>query len=305
MPEIKKYDVVILGTGPAGLQAAIHAARKKVSVLVLGKESRSSIFHHQVENYCCVFNTTGEDIIKTGRQQVVSFGGELLDEDVLSMAAEGRRFNIALEGGSVISAGAVILATGTARKKLGIPGEKELLGRGVSYCVECDCNFYEGADVAVAGSGSAAATGALTMLAYARAVHMVCETLEVSPALEAELRRSAVKLHESRRVKEISGKEGVDGILLDDGSRIAVQGVFIELGARGVMELAGLLGVQLDGEMKHIQANKKMETNVPGIYAAGDITGPPWQVAKAVGEGCVAGLEAAGYAKNQGKGTTA
>jgi thioredoxin reductase (NADPH) len=303
MAEIKKYDVVILGTGPAGLQAAIHAARKKVSVLVLGKESRSSIFHHHVENYCCVFNTTGEDIIKTGRQQAVSFGAELLDEDVLSMAAEGRRFNIVLEGGSVISAGAVIIATGTARKKLGIPGEKELLGRGVSYCVECDCNFYKGADVAVVGSGSAAASGALTMLAYAQAVHLVCEALEISPALEAELRRSAVKLHESRKVKEISGKEEVEGILLDDGSRLAVQGVFIELGARGVMELAGLLGVQLDDEMKHIQTNKKTETNVPGIYAAGDITGPPWQVAKAVGEGCVAGLEAASYAKNQGKGT--
>ncbi len=73
----------------------------------------------------------------------------------------------------------------------------------------------------------------------------------------------------------------MEGILLDDGSRLAVQGVFIELGARGVMELAGLLGVQLDDEMKHIQTNKKTETNVPGIYAAGDITGPPWQVAKA------------------------
>ena len=97
----------------------------------------------------------------------------------------------------------------------------------------------------------------------------------------------------------------MEGIVLDDGSRLAVQGVFIELGAKGVMELAGLLGVQLDDEMKHIQTNKKMETNVPGIYAAGDITGPPWQVAKAVGEGCVAGLEAAGYAKNQGKGTAA
>ena len=173
----------------------------------------------------------------------------------------------------------------------------------MSYCVECDCNFYKGADVAVVGSGSAAASGALTMLAYAQAVHLVCEALEISPALEAELRRSAVKLHESRKVKEISGKEEVEGILLDDGSRLAVQGVFIELGARGVMELAGLLGVQLDDEMKHIQTNKKTETNVPGIYAAGDITGPPWQVAKAVGEGCVAGLEAASYAKNQGKGT--
>jgi thioredoxin reductase (NADPH) len=297
MTENNNYDVVILGTGPAGLQAAIHAARKKVSVLVLGKESRSSIFHHHVENYCCVFNTTGEAIISTGRQQAAGFGAEFVDEDVLAMAAEGRRFKITLEGGAVVSAGAVVIATGTARKKLGVPGEKELFGRGVSYCVECDCNFYKGADVAVTGNGSAAASGAMTLLAYARTVHLVCETLDVTPALASEVRTSAVVLHENRKVKEISGREGVEGIALDDGSRLAVQGVFIELGARGVMELAGILGVQLDEEMKHIQTNKKMQTNVPGIYAAGDITGPPWQVAKAVGEGCVAGLEAAGYAK--------
>jgi thioredoxin reductase (NADPH) len=299
MPEIKKYDVVILGTGPAGLQAAIHAARRKASVLVLGKESRSSIFHYHVENYCCVFNTTGEDIIKTGRQQAAAFGAQFLDEDVLSMAADGGRFNIALEGGGAVTAAAVIIATGTARKRLGVPGEKELLGRGVSYCVECDCNFFKGAEVVVVGDGSAAASGALTLLAYARAVHLVCERLDVSPALASELRHSAVALHENRKVTEISGQGGVEGVVLDDGLRLAVQGVFIELGAKGVMELAGLLGVRLDEEMKHIQTNKKMETSVPGLYAAGDITGPPWQVAKAVGEGCVAGLEAAGYAKKQ------
>jgi thioredoxin reductase (NADPH) len=268
-------------------------------VLVLGKESRSSIFHHHVENYCCVFNTTGEDIIKTGRQQAASFGAQFLEEDVLSMTANSGRFDIALEGGGTVTAGAVIIATGTARKRLGVPGEKELLGRGVSYCVECDCNFFKGAEVAVAGNGSAAASGALTLLAYARGVHLVCERLDVSPALASELRRSAVALHENRKVTEITGTEDVEGVVLDDGSRLAVQGVFIELGAKGVMELAGLLGVRLDEEMKHIQTNKKMETSVPGLYAAGDITGPPWQVAKAVGEGCVAGLEAAGYAKKQ------
>jgi len=297
MAEIKKYDVVILGTGPAGLQAAIHAARKKAAVLVLGKESKSSIYHHHVENYCCILSTTGEDIIKAGRQQAVSFGAELVDEDVLSLAAADGRFRIRLESGSDISAGAVILATGTSRNRLGVPGEKELLGRGVSYCVECDCNFYKGNDVVVVGAGSAAASGALTMLAYARSVHLVCRKLEVNELLAGELRRSAVILHEQTQVKEIAGKDGVEGVVMDDGARLAVQGVFIELGAKGVMELAGLLGVQLDDEMKYIQTNKKMETSVPGIYAAGDITGPPWQVAKAVGEGCVAGLEAAGYAK--------
>jgi thioredoxin reductase (NADPH) len=301
MAEIKKYDVVILGTGPAGLQAAIHAARKKAAVLVLGKESKSSIYHHHVENYCCILSTTGEDIIKAGRQQAISFGAELVDEDVLSLAAADGRFRIRLESGSDISAGAVILATGTSRNRLGVPGEKELLGRGVSYCVECDCNFYKGNDVAVVGAGSAAASGALTMLAYARSVHLVCRKLEVNESLAGELRRSAVILHEQTQVKQIAGKESVEGVVLEDGVQLPVQGVFIELGAKGVMELAGLLGVQLDDEMKYIQTNKKMETSVLGIYAAGDITGPPWQVAKAVGEGCVAGLEAAGYAKKLGQ----
>jgi len=301
MAEMKKCDVVILGTGPAGLQAAIHAARRKVSVLVLGKESKSSIFHHHVENYCCVFNTTGEDIITTGRQQAASFGAEFLEEDVLSITMDEGRFKITLESGIIVGAGAVIIATGTARKRLGAPGEKELLGRGVSYCVECDCNFYKGAEVAVIGNGSAAASGALSMLAYARTVHLVCEALDISPALAAAVRQSAIVLHERRKVKEIIGKDEVEGVVMDDGSRLMVQGVFIELGAKGVMELAALLGVQLDDEMKHIQTNKKMETSVPGLYAAGDITGPPWQVAKAVGEGCVAGLEAAGYAKRAAK----
>jgi thioredoxin reductase (NADPH) len=301
MTENKRYDVVILGTGPAGLQAAIHAARKKATVLVLGKESKSSIYHHHVENYCCILSTTGEDIIKAGRQQAAAFGAELVDEDVLSLAAAAGRFRIRLESGSDISAGAVILATGTSRNRLGVPGEKELLGRGVSYCVECDCNFYKGNDVAVVGDGSAAASGALTMLAYARSVHLVCRKLEVNASLAGELRRSAVILHEQGQVKEIAGKESVEGVVLEDGARLPVQGVFIELGAKGVMELAGLLGVQLDDEMKYIQTNKKTETSVPGIYAAGDITGPPWQVAKAVGEGCVAGLEAAGYAKKRAR----
>jgi thioredoxin reductase (NADPH) len=297
MTEKQSYDVVILGTGPAGLQAAIHAARKKVSVLVLGKETKSTIYHHQVENYCCILQTTGEDIIRAGRHQAATFGAELADEDVLSIADMQPGFRIRLESGRDITAAAVIIATGTSRNRLGVPGEKELMGRGVSYCVECDCNFFKGNDIAVVGDGSAAASGALTLLDYARTVHLVSRQLEVTATLAAEVRRSRIVLHENSRVKEISGREGVEAVLLDDGTRLAVQGVFIELGAKGVMGLAGLLGVRLDDEMKYIQTNKKMETNIPGIYAAGDITGPPWQVAKAVGEGCVAGLEAAAYSK--------
>ena len=99
------------------------------------------------------------------------------------------------------------------------------------------------------------------------------------------------------------GEEQVDGALLDDGTELEVSGIFIELGAKGAVSLAGSLGVALDTEtMSYIAVNRKQETNLPGVYAAGDICGPPWQVAKSVGEGCVAGLEAAVYAKKQKQG---
>jgi len=297
MPEKKDYDVIILGTGPAGLQAAIHAARKKVSVLVLGKETKSSLFHAHVENFCCIFNITGEEMLNVGRQQAVNFGADLLDEDVLNISPDGQRFKIISESGTELTCTALIVATGTARNKLGVAGEKDFLGRGVSYCVECDANFFKDEDVAVVGAASAAVGGALTLLDYAKTVNLIYDKLDVADTLAAELKKSKVVIHENAKVKKISGDTAVTEIILEDGSKIPAAGVFIELGARGVMELAGHIGIQFDDEMKYIETNKKMETNVPGVYAAGDICGPPWQMAKAVGEGCVAGIAAATYAK--------
>jgi len=297
MTELANYDVIILGTGPAGLQAAIHAARKKASVLVLGKETKSSLFHAHVENFCCLFNVSGEDMLAVGSQQAANFGAEMLEEDVLKVAPDGSFFKVVTESGQELQTKTLIVATGTARTKLGVAGEKEYLGKGVSYCVECDANFYKGEEVAVVGGASAAVSGALTLLGYARTIHLVCGELEVSDVLKTQLKQSAVVIHENAKVKEIVGQTSVEAISLDDGSKLEVSGVFIELGAKGVMELATHLGVRLDDEMKYIDTNKKMETNIPGVFAAGDICGPPWQMAKAVGEGCVAGLNAATYAK--------
>jgi thioredoxin reductase (NADPH) len=288
MLEKTDYDVVIIGTGPAGLQAAIHAARKKVSVLV-------------IENFCCLFNVSGEAMLDVGRQQATNFGSVLLDEDVLSISRDGEFFKIITESNIELQSKTIIIATGTARKKLGVVGEKEFLGRGVSYCVECDANFYKDEDVVVAGGASAAVSGALSMLNYAKTVHLVGDKLEVTEALKEGLEKSDVILHVNSKIEEIAGKGSVETVKLSDGTTISVNGVFIELGAKGVMELATHLGIQLDDEMKYIRTNKKMETNIAGVYAAGDICGPPWQMAKAVGEGCVAGIGAAAYAKKMGK----
>lgn len=294
----RPIDVVILGLGPAGLQAAIHAARKKTGVLLLGRLNKSSLFWAHVENFLGMFKTTGEEMLSTGLAQARSFGAEVLEEDALRIERRGRLFEVQTESGQVFVARALVIATGTARNKLGVPGEKELLGRGVSYCVECDGGFFKNEDVAVVGGRSAAAGGALTLLAMARTVHLVCESLDISPALADKLRASGAVIHEGAKVAAIQGKDGVTGLELVGGEVLPVSGVFIEQGAKGVLELASSLGLALDDGMKYLAVDRRQATSVPGVFAAGDITGPPLQMAKAVGEGCVAGIEAATCAKN-------
>lgn len=293
-----QFEVVILGTGPAGLQAAIHAARAKVSVLVMGREFKSSLYKAHVENYCCLGGVSGESLLKQGIQQAKDSGAGFLHEDVIKTSQQDDGFTIDTESKRSISTRALILAMGITRNKLGIPGEKALLGKGVSYCVDCDANFYKGEKVAVVGNESAAASGALTLLLYASEVHLIAESLQVSDRLLELIGASAVRLHEGRKAIEIIGENQVDGLVMDNEERLDVSGVFIETGAKGAIELAATLGVALDDEhFQYIVTDKKQQTNINGLYAAGDICGPPWQMAKAVGEGCVAGISAAKYVK--------
>ena len=296
-------DVLIVGAGPAGLQAAMHAARKKVSVLVVGRPENSSIASAHVENYLGVAGVAaGQDLLAVGLEQARKFGAELLAEDVLHLGQEGETFVVRTESREV-RALSVIIATGTARKKLKVSGEKELAGRGVSYCVDCDANFYRNARVAVVGDGSGAVDGALTLTGYAAEVYLVSRELKVSAELAGKMAASKVQVMAGTWVKEISGETAVTGLVLEDGRSVAVEGVFIELGAKGAMELAVNIGVMMDTEtFTHIATDRNQATNVPGVYAAGDIAGHPYQMAKAVGEGCVAGLEAANYARKKRQG---
>jgi thioredoxin reductase (NADPH) len=295
------YDVVIVGAGPAGIQAAIHAVRKKSRVLLLGRIERSSLYSAHVENYACVEGVrSGKELLEAGIVQVKMFGADLLDDDVLKIHQQEALFALKLEGGATITSRTVIFATGTARKKLKVPGEQEFSGRGVSYCVDCDANFYRNATVAVVGNASAAIDGALTLTGYASKVYLISQGLVASAEILAKLKNSTVELLSGTWVKAIQGEKAVQSILLDNGNEVMVDGVFIELGAKGAMELALEIGVQLDQDtMTHIETNKLAETNVPGVYGAGDITGHPYQMAKAVGEGCVAGMEAANFARKQ------
>jgi thioredoxin reductase (NADPH) len=295
------YDVLIIGAGPAGLQAAINGVRKKATVLVLGRPERSSLYRAHVENYLCVEGVReGGELLAVGIDQVKRFGAEYLAEDVLHIEHASETFAVRIESDRTIKARSLIFATGTSRKKLKVKGEKELSGKGVSYCVDCDANFYRNAKVVVVGNESAAVDGALTLLGYASEVHLVTKELAVSEEMYRKISESGVKVHQNNWVSEIQGENAVEGVLLKDGTRLEVEGIFIELGAKGALELATTIGVQLDSEtFTHIDCNKKQQTNIPGVYAAGDIAGHPYQMAKAVGEGCVAGWEAANYSLKQ------
>jgi len=300
------YDVVILGTGPAGLQAAIHAARTKVTVLVMGREHKSSLFKAHVENYCCMAGISGEELLQQGVRQAMDSGAHFLHEDVIKTSRDGDTFVILTESEKKIRTRTLVMAMGVSRNRLGVPGEKQYLGQGVSYCVDCDANFYKDSTVAVIGNESAAVSGALTLLFYAKKVHLISDKLQVSDRLGYQIQESDVEIHLGRKVIEIVGNDAVNGLILDNGQKLNVDGVFIETGAKGAVELAATLGVALDAEkFQYVVTDKQQQTNIKGIYAAGDICGPPWQMAKAVGEGRVAGLSAAKYAKQMKQQSTA
>ncbi|CAK8719063.1 Thioredoxin reductase (NADPH) [Candidatus Electrothrix laxa] len=296
------YDVVIIGAGPAGIQAAIHSTRKKTNVLLLGRTENSAIYWAHVENYACISGVTnGKDLLEAGISQLERFGTEMRPDDVLKIAQDkDKLFTLELESGDTVTSRTIIFAMGVSKNKLSVPGEKELGGMGVSYCVDCDANFYRGDTVMVVGNQSAAIDGALTLLDYAAKVYLVAEELQGSEAMLNKLHASKVELHTGEWVQEIIGTGKVEEILLKSGKKIEVGGVFIELGSKGALELATQVGVMLDTEQfKYINVNRKQETNIPGIYAAGDIVGPPYQMAKAVGEGCVAGMAAAMFARKK------
>lgn len=291
-------DILIIGSGPAGLQAAIYATRRKARVLVLGRLENSVLLRAHIDNYWCVDGIVpGERLLEIGKNKAKSAGTQFLEEDVLSIKKNQNNFRIVTESNTEINSRALILATGITRTKLGVKGETEFLGHGVSYCVDCDANFFKGKKVAVVGNSSAAVSGAIFLTKVTGEVSLIATELKVVEKLEKELKSSLVQLFIGEEVAEIKGEQAkVNEVFLKSGKTLAVEGIFIELGAKGVVELVGGLGVDLDQEkFRYILINKNQETNVPGIFAAGDVTGPPFQLPKAVGEGCVAGLNAVSY----------
>jgi len=287
-----EIDVAIIGAGPAGIQAAIHAARKKVSVILIGKTVNSALFGAHIENYFGVLGKkNGDELLKDGIAQAESFGCKTLDENVISTSRSGDLFQIVTENDISITARAIIIATGISRVKLGVPGEQEFFGKGVSYCAACDCNFYRGKTVVIVGDETEAAVSSELMTKYASEVFWVTKDTKASKFVVDKASVAGVKTVKAK-IESIEGSTRVERVVLENGETIQTSGVFIELGAKSAADLAMDLDVlpEMDDTIK---VDQNCATIVKGVFACGDVTGKPWQVAKAVGQGAVAGIAAA------------
>lgn len=276
-------DIAIIGAGPAGLSAAITGVIRNKKVKVFGNPPSTSYIYKAecINNYLGMPGVTGEEMMTQYTQHAKALGVEIQEAKVIEIFPMGKTYMLNVEN-EFIEARTVILANGISKSNV-LEGENEFLGRGVSYCATCDGPLYRGKGVVVIGDSAHAEEDA-NYLAE------VCEKVYYVP-LYKEIKHLDERI-EVKRVKpvRIIGEQIVAGLEHNEGT-LDVSGVFIIKESIPTTKL--LSGIEL--ENKAIKVNRMMETNFPGVYAAGDCTGKPFQVAKAVGEGNIAVLQAVSY----------
>ncbi len=296
------YDVVIIGAGAAGLSAAVYTARGGLKTVVLGDPMNSRVAKaHQFDNYLGFpQGIGGTELMERSAAQARRFGADILKDEVVALAP-GESFKVRLAAGDHLEAKALILATGVAGKPSGIKGEEGLVGQGVSHCVICDGFFYRGRKVAVIGHANYGAQEALELLAYTRDVTLFSNgrPFAIDEKLRERLGQEGIALHDDKVLEFTRDESGLTGMLLQNGEQFPAEGAFIALGTAGSADFARTLGIELSGDA--IAIDREGKTSFPGIFAAGDCTGGPQQMAKAVGEGCVAALSAIAYVKGTDK----
>lgn len=276
--------IVIVGSGPAGVSAALYTARAGVETTVLTKGPGALARAEKIQNYYGFAEpVSGAELERRGIEGAKAVGARFVEAEAVGLTFTDRLVVETLGGD--YPADAVILATGASRAAAPIPGLAGLEGRGVSYCATCDAFFYRGRDVAVLGSGAFALHEAQALLPVAGSVTLLTNGAPLAADFPPEV---AVR---TEKVEAILGEEKVAGVQLAGGETLALAGVFVALGVAGSTALARKIGAEVDGS--RIVVDEKMQTTIPGLYAAGDCTGGLLQVAKAVYEGAQAGTEAA------------
>ena len=302
------YDIVIVGSGPAGLTAAIYAARALVKTLVVGGQISGGqlMLTTGVENFPGFSEgIQGPDLMMQMRKQAERFGAEIRDEDAESVEFQQTPLKVVV-GGRSVTANAVIIATGSSAKWLGIPSEEKLRGRGVSSCATCDGYFFRDKRVAVVGGGDTAIEEALFLTKYATEVILVHrrDKLRATKIMQSRaLSNPKIKFQWNTIVDEVLGKDKVEGIRAKnpktgEASIIPCDGLFIAI---GFQPNTGLFGGKIDLDEKgYVKVRNDTESSVNGVFVAGDVHDYKYrQAVTAAGEGCKAAIDALAYLEEQ------
>jgi alkyl hydroperoxide reductase subunit F len=295
-------DVTIIGGGPAGMTAAIYAARKKLDQLVVSPDvGGQAAWASSVENYLGYIMISGIDLAEKFETHVKQFHVDVVDSTVVALERRADIFVARLADGTEHESRAVVVASGRSARNLGVPGEEEYKGRGVAYCATCDAPLFAGEDVAVIGSGNAGLSAAEQLAKIANRVYVIEELSHITgdPVLTERLKMTSnVSFLIGAQVFAVTGNTLVNGIAVRDAGgtemKIPVAGVFVEIGS---LPNTGFLPKELQissrGEVEIDCSNK---TNIPGLFAAGDVTNVPHkQIIIAAGKGAKALLSAYDY----------
>lgn len=296
------YDVIIIGSGVAGLGAAVYSCRFDLKTLVIGDLPGGTITQtHLVENYPGYVRLSGPELGDHFLAHAKDVGAELKQGRVKDVAQKDKGFAVTMENGEIHESKTVIIATGTKHRELNVKGEQELRNKGVSYCATCDGPLFRGKTVAVVGGGDSAVKESLLLAEYCPKVYIIYRGEMVRPE-PINLRRMQanpkIELILKTNIVEILGEKSIQKVKFDTGKELELGGLFIEIGRTPLTDCVQNLGLALN-EKGEIKINRVSETNVPGIFAAGDVTDTDWkQAITGVGEGAHAANSAYEYIRS-------
>lgn len=298
------YDVIIIGSGPAGMTAAVYASRANMSTLLLDKGIPGGQLQNteEIENFPGFSHISGPKLAEEMFEHSTKFGAQYKNAEVKNIKKEGIYFHVTT-GKDTFKSLSVIVATGTKYKKLGIPGEEEFSGRGVSWCAVCDGAFFKEKELIVVGGGDSAVEEAVYLTKFASKVTVVHrrDTFRAQPILvERMLKNKKIEVIYNSVVEEITGEDGlVSGVVIknvnnNETTNIACDGVFEYVGMDPISEFVKDLDITTEDGW--IITDEDMSTRIPGLFASGDIRhNTVRQVVTATGDGCKAALSAQHY----------
>lgn len=292
------YDLIIIGNGPAGLSAGLYGARSNLKTLIIGAQLGGTMLDaFLIENYPGIEEISGTELAQKLKKQVEKLNGEIIEDAVEKIQKKSDSFEIFTNSNKKYQSKALILALGTQHRKLNVPGEEKLMGRGVSYCATCDSPFFKDKTVAVVGGGDSAVKAAMLAAQHSKKVYILVrgEKLTCEPLNEKNCKKNPkIEIIYKVNVKEIKGETKVESVLLDNNKELKVGGMFVEIGLAPVSALANELKLELD-ERKFIKVDSSQRTNIPLVYAAGDISnamGGFKQILTAAAQGAIAATSA-------------